>query len=623
MVKIHLTEKSRKILLKLLTLLIGSIFLTAFLEYRYFLHDTNNTLNFIFGRPLVFLFNSFLMFLMAVFLSGFLVKPFRTLGFLWSVAIIISYVNISKFIIRGTPLLPEDFQLAEQTASLSKFIDFFSVAKVVLAVLIVYFLSRLLDHLTRRFFAYQPANLPKNWWKRHAVLERTLTIVLAIAIFTGSIGFIRHRAGGRKDHIDWLNTDFIAWNQTDNYNANGFLMGFIYNFSKFKLHQPDGYSKEKIQAIQKKYSQQKKQDEKHNKRTSLKKADFNIVYILNESFIDANNLKGQYPFAGDIVPNLHRIFTNHPSGDMYSLDYGGGTATIEFEADTGLSNYWANTVPFTNLLPKLKSVPSIASYAKNNGYDTVAIHPFNGGMYKRNISLKVEGFDRFITENDMNFKEKDGNSQYINDRSSYKQVLKEIKSHKKKQMISLITMQNHSPYDANIYKTHHFQVGGMEDEPEQKSSVETYLETLHSSDRYLGEFIDELDKLPEKTVVLFYGDHSPGVFSKTNDHTDKNIRDISRRTPYFIYTNFTPHDASGKGHKLPTITPNCFNNTVLDILNIKKPAYLYLTNQVCKSTPILTQAYYGDGAPFKSTVLSEYELLNYDILGGKQYWTQK
>ena len=33
---------------------------------------------------------------------------------------------------------------------------------------------------------------------------------------------------------------------------------------------------------------------------------------------------------------------------------------------------------------------------KNEGYTTTAIHPFNGGMYKRNIALKYESFDKAL-----------------------------------------------------------------------------------------------------------------------------------------------------------------------------------------------------------------------------------
>ena len=50
---------------------------------------------------------------------------------------------------------------------------------------------------------------------------------------------------------------------------------------------------------------------------------------------------------------------------------------------------------------------------------------------------------------------------------------------------------------------------------------------------------------------------------------------------------------------------------------------MYLMDEVCAETPVLTPNYFGENGPFATTVLAEYELLNYDILGGKQYWLKK
>ena len=126
---------------------------------------------------------------------------------------------------------------------------------------------------------------------------------------------------------------------------------------------------------------------------------------------------------------------------MYSLDYGGGTANIEFETFTGLTNFWLNTVPYTALVPKAGEIPSIARTLKDAGHSTVAIHPYNGGMYKRNISLKNEGFDEFITEIEMEYTEHEGTSEYINDKSAYEETLKALRGSEDAQVVGLITMQ--------------------------------------------------------------------------------------------------------------------------------------------------------------------------------------
>lgn len=652
--KLHITPQTARIWFRAIIALLAAFVLTFYLEWRYFRNDAGATFSFIGEHHLVWLWNVLLMFCITLFFTGLFRKPFTGIGVTWIFLIILSYINARKQDFRGQPVLPEDFMLADQTGTLTKFVDIGSIIMTVIAVLLVIGLIVIANHLTHKHYDWPREN--EKWWKRHGRIVRAIMIVLAISGFVSGTSFIRNHVGGREDPIDFLNTKLIAWNQVKNYNHNGFIIGFMYNWSKFDMKVPGGYSEEKIAEIKDRTNELK--DEAEVKRTetdkkdeetgekiygekklknSLKDADYNIVVILNESFFDLDKLAGQYnisrnpshatdhegsPVTDDILPNWHKLQKSTASGFMYTLDYGGGTANIEFEIDTGLSDYWANTVPFVDLVPRVNQMPSIASFAKENGYKTLAIHPFNGGMYKRNISLQKEGFDKFITESEMDFTQHDSHRQYINDRSAYKQVMKELKDSKKKMMISLITMQNHSGYALDNYDYLNYQLNNPDATEEEKITIETYAQTVHLSDKYLGEFIDELSKSDEKTVVLFYGDHAPGIVSRANDSEDKAVRDLSRVTPYFIWANFEAEgvDLGSYINKLPMTTPNCLVNTLYNIYNLEKPDYYYLVDEVCKETPVLTQAYYGDSAPFQSTALSEYELVTYDILGGKQYW---
>ena len=242
-------------------------------------------------------------------------------------------------------------------------------------------------------------------------------------------------------------------------------------------------------------------------------------------------------------------------------------------------------------------------------------------MYKRNISLANEGFDTFITENEMDYTEHEGNSEYINDRSAYKQTLKVLTEGEGKQMIGLITMQNHTPYNADIYDGTQFSVLNDEIDEQKKSDISIYYQTLHNSDKYLGEFISELDKLDKKVVVLFFGDHSAGLFDDVNMHEKKAVRDLARLTPYFVYSNY---DSGFRGKKtLVTTTPNCMVNTMLNGLNWQKDSIYYLVDEACKNEPILTATYMEGRQTSMAAVLEDYELVTYDILGGKKYWMSK
>lgn len=563
---------------------------------------------------------------MMVFVWGVIGSPTITAGSFWVLLIIVTYIHINKFYSRQTPLLPEDFQLASEAHSLTKFVDSGSIIRLFVAIAIVVALTILFYkraakklHLVRGWKA-------KGFAQKHAVWIRLLAIVLAGSAFYVSTDFIRHHNGSRYEDIPVLGTHFTAWDQNRNYDDNGFILGFLYNFQKLKLVEPEVYSKDKIDYIRNEFNAIA--EEKNTNRKNPADDDVNVIVILNESFYDPaieNNgekLEDYYPHTGgDVMPNLHKIQQKYPSGKMYSLDYGGGTANIEFETFTSLTNYWTDTVPYTTLVPKAGQIPSIAQMLKTRGYTTTAIHPFNGGMYKRNISLANEGFDTFITENEMDYTEHEGNSEYINDRSAYKQTLKVLTEGEGKQMIGLITMQNHTPYNADIYDETQFSILNGEIDEQKKSDISIYYQTLHNSDKYLGEFISELDKLDKKVVVLFFGDHSAGLFDDVNMHEKKAVRDLARLTPYFVYSNY---DSGFRGKKtLATTTPNCMVNTMLNGLNWQKDSIYYLVDEACKNEPILTATYMEGRQTNMAAVLEDYELVTYDILGGKKYWMSK
>ena len=614
-----LKKISIKILFRLLIIATTSLLTMTFIEWRFLGNDMERTWAFITESTPVFLYNAMLLFYLELIISSFFKNPWTGPGITFIASIILSYITVQKQNFRGQPLLPEDFMLADQTGTITKFIDFGSLIRMLLACLLALGLIIILNNITKKFFNSEKKDESRFWFKRMRAFRATI-LAVGIAGFLTYSEFAINHGGGRIEEVPSLNTSFVAWNQMINYEKNGFILGFLYNWSKFELKAPDGYSEERIAEIKDEYN-----PEDEEEKNSLLDVDYNIVIVLNESFIDPAVISDYYHVSGgDVTPNLHKMIENekeaknYATGRMYTIDYGGGTANIEFEVDTSMSNYFLNTTPFVDLLPHIDKVPSIAKIAKSAGYNTLAIHPFNAGMYKRNIALKKEGFDQFISEDEMEFQEKDAHREYINDRSAYKETMKYLKQYEQKTLVSLITMQNHAGYGRDNFDNYTFEVSGDIKEDE-KSQLEVYFESLHTSDQYMSEFLSELENFDEKTVVLFYGDHSPGIVSTVNDSEEKEVRDLSRYTPYFVWANF---DLNNK-FELPTTTPNCLTNTMFNLLDLEKPDYMKLVNDVCAEIPILAQAYYGSDAPFKSTTLSNYEQFIYDILGGKQYWYQK
>ncbi len=604
--------KIRKYLLTPFILIFAALFLTWLLEYRYFLNSAADAWNFVFGHTKIYFYNALIMLTIICIFYGFIRKLFTTIAISTNIVLIIGYINIAKFNFRGMPLLPEDFSLGSQVGTLTKFIDMGQVLRLIIAVILVFVLGLILDKLSKNIFTTDKNLNDKKWWKKYRLISRTIIIALSICCFLISTGFIRHHGKEREVALPILSSKFVDWNQEINYSENGFLIGFLYNTSILKIESPENYSRQKISEINKSLSEQKADDDKN--RISIVDSDYNIIIVQNESFFDPSILYEYYPYTGgDVTPNLHNLEKKYSSGYMFSTDYGGGTANIEFEILTGLTNYWLSTTPYTNLITYQNSVPSLASYMSNSGIYTSAIHPFVAGMYKRDEVLPRLGFKEFIAIQDFDIVEREGSSEYINDRTAYNKTIERMKQTDEKDFISLVTMQNHAPYNTDEYGESSFKITS-DLEQDKKDMIETYLMSLHKSDEYLVEFLNSLDNFNEKTIVLFYGDHAPGIFSDVLENDDEEISNLVRMTPYMIYSNFEDEKIN-----LPTTTPSCLPNLLLNHFNLQKPSNFYLLDTICKTTPILSDYYFRDTAPVYTSELENYNLLTYDLVAGKQY----
>ena len=62
-------------------------------------------------------------------------------------------------------------------------------------------------------------------------------------------------------------------------------------------------------------------------------------------------------------------------------------------------------------------------------------------------------------------------------------------------------------------------------------------------------------------------------------------------------------------------------NTMLNGLKWQKDSLYYMVDQVCESEPVLAASYMEGREINMAEVMDDYELVIYDILGGKKYWT--
>ncbi|MDV7771153.1 MULTISPECIES: LTA synthase family protein [Enterococcus] len=412
---------------------------------------------------------------------------------------------------------------------------------------------------------------------------------------------------------------WIPYSQKMNYYNTGFIGGFLYNLKIDPMEKPKGYSEEKIKEITSHY--QKLADEK-NKTASEEQP--NIIYVMSESFSDPSRLNG-VEITGDPLADYYAVADQTYSGQMLSQNYGGGTANIEFEALTGFSMGLFNaqlTTPYTMLVPKMNQLPSIVSTLKDQNYHTTAIHPYNTSMYKRKDVYEVLGFDEFISENTMTYTDTIEDNPYISDASAYQEVMDLLKEDDTPQFIHLVTMQTHMPYDG---KYQQLEYTAKTEDNSGISSLENYLQDISYSSQSLKAFTEELKKLSRRTLVVFWGDHLPGIYSDTIQNS--NEKHTLHETQFLMF------DSQGELEKTeaPVTSPFYFAADLMNQTNQQTTGFYQLLLALQNELPAFErELYYQEEQWHREAQLNKkqaelyqaYEMIQYDIVSGEKYSLQ-
>lgn len=402
---------------------------------------------------------------------------------------------------------------------------------------------------------------------------------------------------------------WIPYSQKMNYYNTGFMGGFLYNLPVDAMEKPENYSEAAVKKVTETY--EAKQNEEDIEKP-------NIVYVMSESFSDPARLKGLEVYGGDPLQDYRAVVDKTYSGQMLSQNYGGGTANIEFEALTGFSMELFNaqmTTPYTMLVPEFQTFPSLVSTLKKRGYETTAIHPYNTSMYKRKDVYQTFGFDQFLDESTMKHTDKIENNPYISDEAAYQEIFDQLEKKNKPQFLHLVTMQTHMPYE-NKYDKLPYVVQG-----DNSLAVRSYLQDIAYSSEALKAFLERLDELPERTLVVFWGDHLPGIYSAAVQ--EENQRHLLHETEFLMYDN--RHQLN---NQQVTTSPFYFAADLFQQGRIQMTGFQTLLVSLQKELPAFEKGmYYQSGQWFKEARLNkkqeklyqDYQMIQYDITAGKQY----
>lgn len=539
------------------------------------------------------------------------------LGLALAVALVLGAVNRTKIQLRSDPLLPSDVVYLGQPGFLLDMTRPGTVAWGVLGLVVVIGLAALLGRLVARWSPplTRGVSRRRRWSVRGA---RLVVVAVCLGLLHLAAGF-NQPSNPWRQAVEATGLTWASWDQSVNYQRNGFVPGMLFNAPVQPMTRPPGYSRAAVAEVVARY--QRLADE-HNQDRRGSLGDTNVVVVLSESFSQPAWLDG-VGFPHDLVPRTTATMQRTLSGRMLAPGLGGGTANTEFEVLTGQSMSQlapALVSPFEQMIAGQDSFPSAVGWLRDHGHETVAIHPFSPRMYSRPEVYDALGFDRFLSKDDMSFRSR-GGGRFINDRAVFRQALREIETAERPVLAHLVTMQNHMPYEDQYDDT----------EPvpnalpgENNLAAGLYGEGLQRTDAALAELLRRLQSSPEPTVVVFYGDHlPPQVYPE--DFLAEQTQLAQHQTPFLIWSNQEPL----RHTDLPTTSPTQFLPLALQALDVPEPPWFALLDAVRAEVPALDAGLvvgpdgelldHDDLSSRARAVLADYRLVQYDLSIGRRW----
>jgi hypothetical protein len=240
--------------------------------------------------------------------------------------------------------------------------------------------------------------------------------------------------------------------------------------------------------------------------------------------------------------------------------------------------------------------PSLASIYRNQGYTSVALHPYLSWYYNRYEVYQHFGFDTFESIEFLNETEKYGS--FTKDAETFDEILRLIDETEAPLFNYTVTIQNHGPYGDDRFDTSPRTVSMTTDLGDEANYyVNNYIQGLYYSDQALETFIEALRTCGEPTMVVFFGDHLPMLGNDylayrqsgyIQDQTDGEIQaDLKMMSvPFIAWKNY---DQTSR--EIPVMNASFLTSKILAWSGAALPDYLKAVSEMSKRTPIIMRGY--------------------------------
>lgn len=516
------------------------------------------------GTPLVFLYNAFMIFVTFSIVYLFKRRIFvrMIIGAIW---VILGIANGYILLKRVTPFNAQDLKIAgDGIALINNYCNGFEV--VVIAVGAVALLIWLIS-MWRRGGQYAG--------KIHHIAA-LIGIIVCGVLYT----FVTNIAIDKRVVSTYFGNIAFAYED--------YGLPYCFSASLFNtgISEPNGYTKKAMAKIDK--------DGELNQTATSRSSDKlpNIIVVQLESYFDVANAEF-FTTSEDACPNLHNLYQNYSNGYFKVPSVGAGTANTEFEVLTGMNlrYFGPGEYPYKTYSKK-HPTESAATALASLGYGTHALHDNTGNFYSRANVFNNMGFDTFTSKEFMNVLQTTENG-WAKDEILTQHIMEAMDTTKQEDFVFTVSVQGHGNYpETQVIENPKIKVEGIEDEA-LKNKWEYYVNQVYEMDQFVGDLIKAVEERNEPSVVVFYGDHLPTMGLKAED----------LKSRYLYNTNYVIWDNIGLQK---------------DDKNI--PAY-QLMSEVLNRMDIHSGTVFNYHQQRKGTknYLSDLELLQYDILYGKQY----
>lgn len=516
------------------------------------------------GTPMVFLYNAFMIFVTFSIVYLFKRRIFvrMIIGAIW---VILGIANGYILLKRVTPFNAQDLKIAgDGIALINNYCNGFEVVVIVVGAvaLLIWLIS-----MWRRGGQYAG--------KIHHIAA-LIGIIVCGVLYT----FVTNIAIDKRVVSTYFGNIAFAYED--------YGLPYCFSASLFNtgISEPNGYTKKAMAKIDK--------DGELNQTAASRSSDElpNIIVVQLESYFDVANAEF-FTTSEDACPNLHNLYQNYSNGYFKVPSVGAGTANTEFEVLTGMNlrYFGPGEYPYKTYSKK-HPTESAATALASLGYGTHALHDNTGNFYSRANVFNNMGFDTFTSKEFMNVLQTTENG-WAKDEILTQHIMEAMDTTKQEDFVFTVSVQGHGNYpETQVIENPKIKVEGIEDEA-LKNKWEYYVNQVYEMDQFVGDLIKTVEERNEPSVVVFYGDHLPTMGLKAED----------LKSRYLYNTNYVIWDNIGLQKDDKNIPAYQLMSEVLNRLDIHSGT-VFNYHQQRKGT---------------KNYLSDLELLQYDILYGKQY----